>query len=314
MRGWWLFPAMLLALPVQAEEGLPPREAGAWLQRMADAARRVSYEGEFFFQQGDFSQSLRVVNDASAGGKRSLLTFMDGQFREVRCEGGDSVNITPDGRSTRMVKRISSRHFPDLLPPDPGSLGTWYTVQLGPVDRVANLPCQEVRLLPRDQFRRGYVLCAERHTALPLRVEMINENGESLYKYIFTQVRIGRASPFHSLPRGTVEAEAAAKAEGPEPIQVRQLPPGFNRVATLKRRLPNRPEAVDHWIYSDGLTYISLFLEQARQPVESVKGESRKGMMHLFTRKVGDWQVTVLGDAPWPAVESVAMNLVAGSR
>lgn len=77
----------------------------------------------------------------------------------------------------------------------------------------------------------------------------------------------------------------------------------------MKRKLPNRPQEVEHLVFSDGLAYISLFAEQTTQPVESVKGESHKGMINLVTRQVGNWRVTVLGDAPWSAVETVAMGL-----
>ncbi|HRH80221.1 MAG TPA: MucB/RseB C-terminal domain-containing protein [Thiobacillaceae bacterium] len=293
----------------QAGDPLASDEAASWLQRMADASRRLSYEGEFYFQHGDVSQTLRVVNNSAAGNKLSLLTFMDGKPRELRCEHGSSVSITADGRATRMVKRISSRHFPDLLPPEAANLGDWYTVKLGEIDRVANLWCQEVQLQPRDQYRWGYVLCAEKNSALPLRVVMVNEAGRPLLKYAFSKVRIGKVAPIQGLPKGVMESPDSPMEDGQAPVVARQLPPGYAQVAAMKRKLPNRPQEVEHLVFSDGLAYISLFAEQTTQPVESVKGESHKGMINLVTRQVGNWRVTVLGDAPWSAVETVAMGL-----
>jgi hypothetical protein len=35
------------------------------------------------------------------------------------------------------------------------------------------------------------------------------------------------------------------------------------------------------------------------------------GMINMLTRQVGPMQATILGDAPWPAVEAIAMNLEA---
>lgn len=295
----------------RASEPLPAPEAAAWMQRMADAARRLPYEGLFYLHHGDMTQSMRVVNHPTAGGKSSLLVFMDGQPREVRCERDVSVTVTPDGQGRRLERRMNSRYFPDLLPADPSGLLSWYAVKLGKTAREAGLACQEVRLLPRDPYRWGYVLCAELNTQLPLRAVMVNEAGQPLLKYAFTQVTIGRSGSAPALPRQALESAEGPMPAANAPIQVKQLPPGFTRVAAVKRRLPHRPREVEHWVFSDGLTYISLFLEQADQPVEPVKGESGKGMINLLTRQVGDWRVTVLGDAPWPAVEAVAMNLAA---
>jgi hypothetical protein len=43
--------------------------------------------------------------------------------------------------------------------------------------------------------------------------------------------------------------------------------------------------------------------------VETVKGESKRGMVNLIRRQVGDYQATVLGDVPWPAVEIISSGL-----
>ena len=96
-----------------------------------------------------------------------------------------------------------------------------------------------------------------------------------------------------------------------ERVGVKSLPPGFTRITAVKRKLPNKSGEVEHWVFSDGLTHISLFLEPASHPVETMRGQSKLGMINMLTRQVGPMQATVLGDAPWPAVEAIAMNLEA---
>jgi sigma-E factor negative regulatory protein RseB len=200
------------------------------------------------------------------------------------------------------------RHFPDLLPPNANALVNWYSVRMGEMDRVAGLECRWLVLVPRDVFRWGYHLCVEKDSALPLKAVMVNDAGKPLRQYAFTEISLGSNRPA-THARAQVPAEPAARAQAADAITVRQLPPGYTRVATIKRRLPNRPNEVDHWVFSDGLTHISLFIEPALRPVETVKGESPRGMFNLLTRQLGSWQVTVLGDAPWPAIETIATNL-----
>jgi sigma-E factor negative regulatory protein RseB len=293
-----------------AAEPLPQQEAAAWLQQMADAARRLSYEGVFVFQHGDAMQTLHVENRPAGPLKDSHLVAMDGKPREVRCQQGESISVISEGGSVRAERRIGNRHFPDLLPVNAAPLASWYTVTLGPGERVGGLDCRRVELTPRDTYRWGYVLCAENKTRLPLKAVMVNESGKVLLQYSFAEVRIGNSLPASRMNKSIPAAVETIKPSTREVVAVRQLPPGFARVAALKRKMPNKAGEVDHWIYSDGLSHISLFIEPAPRPVETVKGVTPRGMMNLLTRQVGGWQVTVLGDAPWPAVEYVAMHLV----
>jgi sigma-E factor negative regulatory protein RseB len=300
---------LVLMSSALAADPLPNQEAALWLQRVADSARRLPYEGVFVFNHGDVMQTLHIVNRGSGPLKESLLTSLDGSRREVICRQGESLSMVADGTGVRTERRLSSRHFPDLLPANAAALTNWYAVRLGEMDRVAGLDCRWLQLTPKDVYRWGYFLCAEHSSHLPLKAMMVNESGKPLLQYAFTEVRIGSSPRTGNPPRHTPTTEPVAKSAPSEAIAVRQLPPGYTRVVAVKRRLPNRPNEVEHWVYSDGLTHISLFIEPATRPVETVRGESAKGMLNLLTRQVGNWQVTVLGDAPWPAVEAIATSL-----
>lgn len=299
----------LCGLPAWAGDLLSGGEAATWLQRMADASRKVPYEGIYVMQQGDRIKTLQVENRPGGSGKGGRLVMLDGQPREVRCTAGESTSLTRGGQGDRFEKRLGNRYFPDLLPEDAAVLTNWYSVSLGGVARVGGQDCREVMLIPKDQYRWGYVLCADLDTNLPLRSVMVNEKGQPLMQHAFVNIQQGLNS------RAPVEAAVVADANDLKPVEVgavtvRHLPPGFTRVAATRRTLPNRAGEVEHWVFSDGLAHISLFVEPAppRRSI-SIKGESPRGMLNLLSRKVGDRQVTVLGEAPWPAVEFIAMGL-----
>ena len=304
-----LLPLLLAfaAAPAIAAEPLPKSEAAAWLQRMADASRRLTYEGVFVVQSGGAMQTLFVANRAAGGAKESRLTAMDGIQREVRCTQTGSLSLVAEGGQLRMEKRLNSRHFPDLLPVDATPLANWYAVSLGDHARVAGLDCREISLTPRDGYRWGYVLCAENNSALPLRAVMTNAGGQPLMQYSFAEIKLGSAPRMN--PRVMPEVPESSRPILSETVGVKSLPPGFNRITAVRRQLPNRPGEVEHWVFSDGLTHISLFLEAAARPVETVRGESKHGMINMLTRQVGPMRATILGDAPWAAVEAIAMSL-----
>lgn len=306
MKAAWL---LLIAVTgsAQGAEALSQANAAAWLQRMADAPRLTAYEGVFVAQNGEAIQTLSVANHPGGPLKESRLTAMDGLQREVRCANGKSITVMADGTHIKMEKRLNGRHFPDLLPANAAPLANWYALKPGEPGRVAGLDCNHVELIPKDAFRWGYVLCLEKNTALPLKAVMVNAAGQPLMQYAFAEIRLGAAARTETRPMP--DMPEPAKPALPGRIEVNSLPPGFTRIAAVRRQLPNKSEEVEHWVFSDGLAYISLFLEPAAKPVESLKGQSKKGMVNMVTRQVGNMQAIVLGDAPWPAVEAIAMSL-----
>lgn len=299
----------LTTTAAQADSILSAAESAAWLQRIADASRQLAYEGVFVFSQGERIQTLQVANRPSGQGKESRLVILDGQPREVRCQDSESIRLTSEGNVTQLEQRSGTRHFPDLLPANANALAEWYNLRLGGMDRVGGHDCQRIDLLPKDRYRWGYQLCVEKKTALPLKAVMVNEAGQPMLHYAFAEVRIGTAPRPAPVPAARIAATSSLRPTSGEIVEVRQLPPGFERVAAMRRALPNQAGEVEHWVFSDGLTHVSLFLKQNERPVNAVKGNSARGMMHLLTRQVGKYQATVVGDAPWPTVERIAAGL-----
>lgn len=304
--------ACLLAIPAWAADSVPGQPAADWLQRVADAPRRLSYEGIFVFQQGDVMQTVHVVNRPAGDGKASRLTMQDGAQREVRCNRDESVSVSNQGGQPKFERRLNSRHFPDLLPSNAERLLAWYNVKTGEVTRVAGLECRQLELSPKDRFRWGYVLCVAKENNLPLKAVMLNERGQPLMQYAFTEVRFGDGAAA-SATKTPVAAGDMPYATAGDTLRVKQLPPGFVREMSVKRKLPQHGE-IEHWVFSDGLTHISLFIEPMVGPLQPVKGESKQGMVNMLVRQVGDYRVTVLGEAPWLAVEAIAMAMEAKPR
>lgn len=310
MRAGWLL--LLAATTTQAAPPLSQTEAGAWLQKMSDAARRMAYEGTFVARQGDSMQTLSVSNRPAGQGNESRLLALDGAPREVRCSQTGAVTVIADGSQIKIEKRLSRRYFPELLPADTQALAGLYEVRLADTARVAGLDCRNVEILPRDAFRWGYVLCAEKESGLPLKAVIIDGDHAPLMQYTFAEVKLASSTnPMKPLARTArlPEMPEPARRLDSEQIVATALPPGYVRIAAVKRRLPNTTGEVEHWVFSDGLTHISLFLTPSGKPVDSVRGQSTRGMVNLMRRQVGEFQATVLGDAPWAAVETIAMGL-----
>ncbi len=299
--------AALVASPAWAGKEIPDAEAVSWLQRVSNAARNLPYEGVFVMQMGDSMKTIQVENHANGPSSTSRLVVLDGKQREIRCYRNESITLVWDAKGRRLERRLGSRHFPDLLPPDVAPLTDSYTLSVGGIDRVAGQACRLLELKPKDEFRWGYVLCADELTGLPLKATMVDTRSRMLVRYAFTNIRKGATSKAEpELPR--IAPTDEMRPLDHSMVNVNRLPPGYQRVAAATRTLPKRGE-VEHRVFSDGLSYISMFVEPAPRNVVSMKGQGSRGMMNMYTRKLGAYKITVLGDAPWPAVQTVATNL-----
>jgi sigma-E factor negative regulatory protein RseB len=303
-----LFALLIVPVLTWADDPLPDAEAASLLKRISDASRQLPYEGIFVMQMGDRMQTVEVENHPNGSASESRLVVLDGLPREVRCSRTESVTLVWGAKGQQSARRMGSRHFPDLLPENTAKLVNYYSIHLGKTIRVAGQECQLIELVPKDQYRWGYRLCAEQYTSLPLKAVMVGDQDKPLLQYAFVKVREGVTS------HAVVEMPAKTPADGPQLVEnsalvVRQLPPGYTQLIAVKRKLPNRDVEVEHWVFSDGLNHISMFVEPAPANMVSVKGQSAHGLVNLLTRKLGNYQVTVLGDAPSSAVDFVTANL-----
>src|SRR5262249_4304541 len=85
---------------------------------------------------------------------------------------------------------------------------------------------------------------------------------------------------------------------------VRSLPPGFRTGNEMTRTLGGAAR-VGHIVLSDGRTAISVFIEPLREPVPA-PGLVRRGATSIYTRQLGSYRITVVGEAPPESVKYVA--------
>jgi len=84
------------------------------------------------------------------------------------------------------------------------------------------------------------------------------------------------------------------------------LPPGF--LLAVTERIPDAAgNPMEHFIISDGLATISVYVESAAQ--EGLNGPSRIGAIHAQGGKIAGHQVTVVGEVPARTVAAVLSAL-----
>lgn len=302
-------------LPVSAALAQTDTSALQWLQRIYAATQKLSYTGVFVYQQGQQVETSRITHIVDASGPRERLETLDGIPREIIRTRDQVVCYLPASMTVKIDKQSGTRMFPAILPEQLKELSENYNIRKGDVERVGGYDCQVIILEPRDRMRYGHRLWADLNTGMLLKAKTFDEKNEMLEQFAFTQLQIGGAIGREQLKARFSRASRDWRVEDSGAVRtnlaeagwtIRSSPPGFRTVTELLRTLGGT-SGVGHIVLSDGLAAVSVFIQPAtsKQPA-SRPGLVRQGAINVYTRPVGDYWITVVGEAPLESVRYIA--------
>ena len=310
--------ALAFALALAPATAAWAQDAAAFLARAAKAARELTYVGTIVYQHGARVETSRLTHLYDNGAEYEKLVNLDGPAREVIRSQGEVRCYYPDAKIVRVEPRTFRNVFPSLSPQQQQALAQYYDFRVGEVARVAGHEAQAIVFEPRDGLRYGHKFWAHRETGLLLKARLINEKGEVVEQFAFTDIALGaRVEREHVKPtwpgtppdwqlREGSAGDAAAQETG---WTVTRLPPGFVKVTEGFRTLRGKRDPVAHLVYSDGLVAVSVFVEPVAGPPGQALGTVRQGGLNVFSMKVDDHFVTVLGEAPAATVRQIALSV-----
>ena len=251
---------LLLLGSLMAVPATQAADASDWLNRLAEADRQNSFQGTFVYERnGSFSTHEIWHRVESDGAVRERLLQLDGARQEV---------VRVDGR-TQCISGGLADQLADaqlLAGAQVRSLPAGFLVRPAPGRRI---PCRRPpgsgpAVTPRDQHRYGFELHLDRDTGLPLKSLLLNEKGQLLERFQFTQLNTGAAPAEDQLQAGAeCQVVGPAKADGEKTVAWRSewLPPGFTPDPQFHASQSGHPDPVACLTYGDGLARFSVFIE-----------------------------------------------------
>jgi sigma-E factor negative regulatory protein RseB len=304
---------LLAALPlcsVQADAQAPAEAGQAWLQRMLEADQQ-SYQGTFVYERNGSFSTHAIWHRRDANGQvRERLLQLDGPPQEVL-------------RLDAQVQCVSNPQV-DQLQPIPGlrlqpvpaaQLAAQYDLRVLGQSRVAGHAAAVLALLPRDQYRYALELHVDQQSGLLLKSLLLNEQGQLLERFQFTQ--LDSRSPLNAALQPSVDClPVAAAAPVPalvSPWRAAWVPPGFSLNGAQQQPAQGADQALSWWLYSDGLARFSLFIEAL--PSSAVADlHTQLGPTVVVSRQIaspaGAVLATVVGEVPLAAAERVLQSIV----
>ena len=300
-------------------------EVRAWLMRIHEAASHRNFQGTFVVSGGGAVSSARIAHFCEGPNQFERSESLDGQTRYVYRRNDLVHTVWPVARVALVEQRTLLASFPALLQAGDDRIVDFYNVRPDGVERVAGHEANVLLVRPKDAFRYGYRLWADQASGLLLRADVLGERGDVLEASAFSEVTIGVKPQPETvlLPMKRLDGYrvlrpvlTATRLEA-EGWMLRQPAPGFRQVSCVKRPLDG-PGPVDKdgvepqvllTIYSDGLTYVSVFIEPFNARRHPRQMLATVGATQTLMLQQGEWWVTVVGDVPPATLSMFAKGL-----
>jgi sigma-E factor negative regulatory protein RseB len=283
-------------------------EPADWLLQASDAARQANYQGVVVYRDARMMEVLRVVHRQKAGRVQERLTSLTGRPRDILQEG-DQVSCVVADHPVESAGGIPRSLFPAMSLASLTQAAQHYEFRDLGEARVAGRACRGIAMTPRDEFRYGYEICADRATAVPLRFTLVDAKGRTVEQLMFTEVAFPAdiADAAFAMPPGVQTTAAQEVANPPDAAawQLAQLPPGFRVVMRSQKPAAGGAGIVEHVLLSDGLSAVSVFGMQPGATEQLFSGFSHMGAMNAYGRTVGAFHVTVVGEVPQTTVRLI---------
>ncbi len=300
LSGWFIVPA-------HADD------AQDWLTRLGKAEQQQSFHGTFVYERNGSFSTHDIWHRVQDGKVRERILQLDGSAQEVVRVDGHTQCV-----SGLMMAGLGDSPNSAARTLDSQKLKNWYDLAVIGKSRVAGRPAVIVSLKPRDQHRYGFELHLDKETGLPLKSLLLNDKGQLLERFQFTELNTADVPSDNDLQAGPDCKAVAAESDKASAVKTAQswrsdwLPAGFELTSSTSRKDPETKTQVSSLMYDDGLARFSVFLEPLNGAAV-VDTRTQLGPTVAVSRRLttpdGDMMITVVGEIPIGTAERIALSM-----
>lgn len=288
-----------LSSPIFADD-----DAFNLLNKMTQSLSQMNYKGTLVHVKNNDVITLKVSHTIEAG-------------EEVeRVE-----RLNKDGTPySRKVTNYSLSKIPKFNK----KMQAVYSFDLGTTKKIAARPCQLVVARPKDRMRYLQKFCVDTETSLLLDYTIIDKSHKPIEQFMFTNVEVLEdvsaqviSSSVPMLPSNSLRSDTVSESvffgeeiKTDEKIKwkLTETPTGFSlRKAPMMQQAQDEEMATEHYILSDGLSSVSIFM--SKQVPNSKQTSTRSGALNVVTYYKNNFAVTLVGAVPKETLKNIFNNL-----
>jgi sigma-E factor negative regulatory protein RseB len=290
----------------------------AWLDRMNTAVESLNYRGSFVhIVDGQSAETLEIVHRFQDGEVRERISSPEGAGREILRTARFVRSVFPD-KQLVVIEEPQVASLPTAsMPSYSDGLASYYELATFTKGQIAGRDTQLVSILARDDYRYGYLLWLDRETALPLKSQVRDEQGDVVEQILFTTISvvdsIRDAEVASGIDTSGFEIRRPDKshheAASTEIWAATRLPNGFQLSASRSSLLAGSRYPVQHLVYTDGLATVSVFIAHPLSDADMPEGFSRMGSTNAYSLKIDGRLAVAVGEVPRRTVHGIATSL-----
>jgi len=324
----FVFPISLWIISVTV--AVAENDATQWLQRMATAIKTLNYKGTFVYIHGRQVEAMTIVHKVDELGEREKLMSLNGAAREIIRDQNKLICILSDNKSVIIEKSRARKIIPDALLMISAKLRKHYRFVVIGNGRMTGRKAKIIAVEPRDKYRYGYRLWLDKRSAMLLKSDVINDKGQVVEQLMFTNLTIVKNIDDSALKPEVAhkdfkvfkQLKKARVQNAPKAWRVSRLPVGYKMKMYTTHDMRTSKMPVDHFVYTDGLSIVSVYIEKPSPDKSKQKGENRfligatsMGAINAYGREVAGYQITVVGEVPKASVMLIGRSVeYIGSR
>lgn len=284
------------------------------LETMRSAMSALQYRGIIAYSRDNQVENIEFVHTVSDGVEHERLVSLSGPVREVVRHGHEVQCYLHDSRTVLIESRGAGRDLLDL-PLNFDHLRPNYAFILGGRDRIAQRDAQAVAIIAKDDMRYGRRVWVDQASKLPLKMEIIDGSDTVVEQMVFSSLDLTTPVSAEQLQPSVAQnrTDWETREHTILPIDslrwtIQGVPAGFQIASYRQLKNASLKRPVQHLLLSDGLASVSVYFDQVGESL--VVGQpSASGAIHSFSRKVGDFLVTAIGEVPARTVQAIANGI-----
>jgi len=302
---------------------------GEWLERMVDANGKFNYQGTLVHMCDGTMDIVHIVHRVDNGQVTERITAQSSGGREIIRNADEVMCILPDQKKVTVEHRgVASSPLGGKISNFPSFSGisqSLYEIAMIGSDRVAEQDAVVLAIYPVDEYRYGYRLWLDRRTALPLKFELVDGDGNGLEQGMFTEIEFSESISARDVEptiatdefewqrstatRKSPAADPASSSTTTSKWRAVTLPPGFELAFAEAKIADGADTSMEQLVYSDGLATISIFIEASAEDDPQSAGMSNIGATHAFTIFRNGYLITAMGGVPPDTARMVAQSV-----
>ena len=308
-----LFALLLISFTAFADH--PKEDIEKWLAKMHHAAHMINYDGTFVYGQNNEMTSMQIIHSVDENGEFERLISLDGSGREVIRSGDTVTCVLPDKKSVVVDKSRPDSEFPPTFPLKIEQLSKFYTFHFGKEGVVAGQTAIKLMIKPKDSYRYAHTLWIDAKSGLLLKDHLIDDNGKIVEQFMFTQINYPKVIEKTRLISDSKHKKftwyKAKDFKSNDEVKksmswkIMNVPAGFVPGVQRHHNMTMSAMPVEHFMYSDGLSSVSIFVEKKMKKSKNLIGGSTMGAVNAYGRTVGKYHVTVVGEVPHATVKMI---------